>query len=259
MACRLYVDEVGNDNIVSESERYLSLTGITTKVHGHDTQIHPEIETLKNELFGHNPPQYPVILHRREIIRKEKPFDNLQDQATNAIWESRILELIEKLPYIANTVLIDKHEHGRRYGNWQYNPYHYCMLALVERYVLWLNRHNLTGDVLAESRSKKEDKALKSAFRFLYENGTPNILVGTIQRCLTSREIKLQPKSANICGLQLVDMIANPSHQLLKCSLRQETMKAPFATRVVEVLKQHRYARNPKTRKIEGWGLKTLP
>jgi hypothetical protein len=259
MTCRLYIDEVGNDDTVSATERYLSLTGITTKTHGHETKIHPEIETIQNQFFGHNPPQYPVILHRREILRKEKPFDCLQNPQTNIEWETRILGLIETLPYIANTVLIDKQEHSKRYGQWQYNPYHYCMLALVERYVLWLNRHKLTGDVLAESRDKPQDKALKSAFRYLYENGTPNIPVGIMQRCLTSREIKFERKEANICALQLVDMIANPSHQLLKCQLRGETMKAPFTIRVVDALRRHRYARDPKTKKIEGWGLKTLP
>lgn len=259
MTCRLYVDEVGNDDTVSKSERYLSLTGITTKLHGHETKIHPEIEILKNEIFGHNPPQYTIILHRREILRKEKPFDCLQTATINTQWEERILGLIEALPYIANTVLIDKHEHARRYGKWQYNPYHYCMLALVERYVLWLRRQHLTGDVMAEARGKREDRALKAAFQHIYENGTDNIPVETVQQHLTSREIKMQKKDANICGLQLVDMIANPSHQLLKCQLLGEEMKAPFAKRVIEILKQHHYARDPKTRNMIGWGLKTLP
>jgi hypothetical protein len=259
MTCRLYVDEVGNDDTASESERYLSLTGVTTKVHGHDTKIHPEIETLKNDIFGHNPPQYVVVLHRKELVRKEKPFDCLQDPTVNAEWETRILGLLENLPYIVNTLLIDKHEHAARYGAWHYNPYHYCMLALVERYVLWLRRQGLTGDVMAEARGKPEDKALKEAFSYLYENGTGNIPAATVQRHLTSREIKLQKKDANVCGLQLADIIANPSHQLLKCKLRGEEMKAAFGSRVVEVLNKCRYAREPKTGKIEGWGLKTLP
>ena len=115
-------------------------------------------------------------MHRRQILRKENPFDCLADaEKTNAEWERRILALIETLPYIVNTVLIDKHEHAKRYGKWQYNPYHYCMLALVERYVLWLRRNGLTGDVLAEARGPKEDKALKNAFHFLYEYGTDNV------------------------------------------------------------------------------------
>ena len=50
------------------------------------------------------------------------------------------------------SLLIDRQEHSEKYPVWQFNPYHYCMRALVERYVLWLNRHKLTGDVLAEPR-----------------------------------------------------------------------------------------------------------
>jgi hypothetical protein len=195
----------------------------------------------------------------RKFCERKSRLIVLQDKKTNAEWEKRILGLIQTLPYIANTVLIDKHEHARRYGEWQYNPYHYCMLALVERYVLWLNRHKLTGDVLAEARGPKEDKALKNAFRYIYEYGTDNIPADTVQECLTSREIKLQRKETNICGLQLVDMIANPSHRHLKCRLRGEKMQAPFATRVVDLLMQHRYARHPKNGKIDGYGLKTLP
>lgn len=259
MVCRLYIDEVGNDDLITPSERYLSLTGVTTKIQIHERTIAPEIERLKSRLFGHNPPQYVVVLHRREIVRREFPFDPLQHEAINADWQSSILGLIEGLPYIANTVLIDKHEHAERYKVWLHNPYHYCMQALVERYVLWLNRHNLTGDVMAESRFKAEDRKLKAAFTYLYENGTDKIPPRIFQKCLTSREIKLEPKTANVCGLQLADMLANPSHQFLRCRLLDEEMKAPFGKQIVDLLLAKHFARNPKTGQIEGWGLKTLP
>jgi hypothetical protein len=259
MDCRLFIDEVGNDDLVSESERYLSLTGIITKFSAHERVITREIEELKRDLFGHHPVTNPVILHRKEIVRKEPPFQCLWLPEDNAKWEAGILGLIENLPYIAGTALIDKHEHAERYKVWLYNPYHYCMQALVERYVLWLNRHDLTGDVMAESRFKKEDKALKAAFTYLYEHGTDKIPHAVFQRCLTSREIKLEPKESNVCGLQLVDIIAHPSHQLLKCRLRDEEMTARFGKQVTQILLDKHYARNPKTRQIEGWGLKTLP
>jgi hypothetical protein len=141
MTCRLFIDEVGNDDTKTPSERYLSLTGIITKVHGHNTEITPAIEELKNKIFGHNPPQYTVILHRKEIMRREKPFDCSADSGLNSAWEASILKLIESLPYIAVTVMIDKLEHTQRYTVWHYNPYHYCMRALIERYVMWLNSH----------------------------------------------------------------------------------------------------------------------
>ena len=259
MTCRLYIDEVGNDDVATPSERFLSITGITTKVRSHDNIIAPEIERIKATFFNHHPIDNPVILHRREIVRKEAPFESLRNPATNAAWEQQILQLIERLPYIANTVLIDKHEHVNRYQVWHFNPYHYCMRTLVERYVLWLNRHRLTGDVVAEPRYPKVDKALKNSFRYIYRNGTEHVPPNIIQRCLTSHELKFDPKPNNVCGLQLVEMIANPSHQALKSVFTGEPMKATFGRQIVEILDRTHYARNPKTGQIDGWGRKWLP
>ena len=260
MTCRLYIDEVGNDDTKTASEQYLSLTGIITKIRTHDAVIQPEIERLKSEVFGHNPPQWTVILHRKEIVRKEKPyFDCLQNPKVNADWENSLLALIENLPYIATTITIDKQEHVRKYLVWQFNPYHYCMRALVERYVLWLNRNGLTGNVVAEPRFKKQDKKLKRSFNYIYDHGTEHIPAATIQKCLTSREIKFEAKAANVAGLQLVEMIGNPSHQSMCAEFTGVPMTARFGSKVVDVLLKHRYARNPKTRVIDGWGRKKLP
>lgn|SRR5262249_59119066 len=99
MTCRLFIDEVGNDDTRHPGERYLSVTGIITKKVAHDRPITTEIEVLKIDLFGHNPPQWTVILHRNEIVRRVLPFDCLPDPKVNAEWERRILGLIEDLPY----------------------------------------------------------------------------------------------------------------------------------------------------------------
>lgn len=260
MTCRLYIDEVGNDDVNTPEERFLSLTGIITKLHGHDHQITPELEKLKRDIFNHDPATNCIFLHRREIVRKEKPFEALQDPAKNAEWETRILNLIETLPYIAMTVIIDKEEHLKKYQVWHFNPYHYCMRALVERYVLWLNSHGLTGDVVAEPRFKFADKKLKNAFRYIYRNGTENIPAQTVQARLTSQELKFDPKSNNVCGLQLVEMIAHPSHHNLRAAYPgQPPMKAPFGIKVVDILNRVRYRRNPNNGQIEGWGTKRLP
>jgi len=259
MTCRLFIDEVGNDDNKNSSERFLSLTGIITKKYGHDNHITTAIEQLKADFFGHSPPDTVVILHRRELVRKEPPFECLWDADTNKAWEARLLKLIEELPYIAITVMIDKREHSEKYQVWQFNPYHYCMRALVERYVLWLNRHKLTGDVVAEPRFKKQDKKLKRSFSYIFDHGTEHIPAATVQCCLTSREIKFAPKSANVCGLQLVEMIAHPSHQSLKSEYTGEEMTARFGLQLVGALKRARYARKPNTNIIDRWGRKRLP
>lgn len=243
----------------SPSERFLSLTGITAKKTSDERQITPEIERIKCDFFGHNPLERVIVLHRKEILRAEPPFEALRDLAVKTEWDKRILHLIGSLPYIANTVLIDKLEHSERYKVWLFNPYHYCLTALVERYVLWLDRHDLTGDVVAEARDKNPDKKLSKAFNYIYQNGTPFVSAKMIQARLTSRELKLEPKTSNLCGLQLVEMIGHPSYQAMKAECLKEEMTARFGKSIVDILKQSRYARHPDNGTIRGWGQKWLP
>jgi hypothetical protein len=108
-------------------------------------------------------------------------------------------------------------------------------------------------------RFKKQDKKLKRSFAYIYDHGTEHIPAFRMQKCLTSREIKFEPKQANVCGLQLVEIIANPSHQAIKAQFTGQPMSARFSRKVVEVLVRSRYSRHPKTGAIEGWGQKRLP
>ena len=64
MTCRLFIDEVGNDDVNHPAEQYLSLTGIIAKVDAHERRFTPEIEKLKADFFGHKPPTKTVILFR---------------------------------------------------------------------------------------------------------------------------------------------------------------------------------------------------
>lgn len=79
MPCRLFIDEVGNDDVEHPAERYLSLTGAFAKRTACDRQITPQIEAAKAEFFGHDPPNKVVILHRREIVKRLPPFEALKD------------------------------------------------------------------------------------------------------------------------------------------------------------------------------------
>jgi len=259
MTCRLFIDEVGNDDIDHPAEQYLSLTGILCKSRGHNNRIKPLIEAAKATFFGHNPPQKMVILHRKELVRHEPPFEALQDSVVNAKWEETVLDLVSSLPYLAITVMIDKHEHRDRYKVWHFNPYHYCMTALIERYVMWLKRNRETGDVVVEPRFKAVDRALKNAFRHIWNNGTGNVSAREIQDHLTSKELKFAAKTANVCGLQLVELIAHASHHGTKAEYTGVVMKANFGKQIYDVLREKKYCRNPKNSVIKGWGQKWLP
>ena len=66
---------------------------------------------------------------------------------------------------------------------------------------------------MAESRGGAEDKQLKITYRTIYNVGTQWRGTEFFKRSLTSLEIKLKPKLANIAGLQLSDLLAYPSKQ----------------------------------------------
>lgn len=258
---RMYVDEVGNATMRSNrgtaNERYLSLTGIIATLDHVRTVLAPTLEQLKQTYFDSHP-DYPVILHRKELLHKAPPFSALRDPNLEKAFNLDLLELIEGSAITVVTVVIDKVEHSERYGQWAAHPYHYCMQILVERFCLLLASLGATGDVMAESRGGKEDMALKTAFKGLYEHGTQFVRGSLLQARLTSGELKVKQKSANIAGLQLADIIAHPSFAAVKAQHMREALPATFGGEIARILEECKYRRSPNGRTL-GWGKVWLP
>ena len=212
---RLYIDESGDHTYYKlevPDKRYLGLTGIFIETEYYRTTFQPEMERFKQVHFPHNPDE-PVILHREDIINRRGSFWRLRDTERERAFNEEFLQFINEQDYHIITVVIDKKTHIERYGKAAYHPYHYCLAALLERYCGFLNFYNAQGDVLAESRNGAEDLKLKKAYQRLYREGTRQRDSNFFQRALTSSQIKIQPKSANIAGLQLSDLPAHPSKQ----------------------------------------------
>jgi hypothetical protein len=105
-----------------------------------------------------------------------------------------------------------------------------------------------------------EDRKLKESYQRLYERGNDNIPAERWQMRLTSRELKVRPKSANIAGLQLADLIAHPSRRevMLEHGLTCDSRDV-FGDQISAILRQGKYLRNRRTGQIEGYGKKLLP
>jgi hypothetical protein len=262
MRCHLFIDEVGNGDLRGASsidnERYLSLTGIITTLEAYERQFIPQVQSLKEQIFG---PEIAsrVIFHRREIMRREGVFAALRDEGQKSRFDDGMLKLFQDLPYLVHTVVIDKRDHMETYGVWHFDPYHYCLHILIERYVLWLRRHNYTGDVAAEPRNSGPDRRLKESYRGIYNNGTDHIPARTVQRYLTTKELKFTPKSANCPAMQMCDLLAYPSFKAIKREKLGEEPLQDFGQRVVTILEETKYGRNPNNGKIWGIGKKWLP
>jgi len=254
---RIYVDEVGNPDLESSdnpNHRFLSLTGVIIELGYVRQVVQPELEALKSEFFNTHPDD-PVILHRKEMFNRKKPFQVLRDAEVRERFDKRLLDLLGSWQFILVTVCIDKKLHCERYQTWRYDPYHYSMAVLLERYAFFLKRNNAVGDVMAESRGGKEDRRLKDSFYRLWTSGTEFINPDLFQEVLTSSQLALKTKANNIAGLQIADLVAHTSRKeiLLGAGLITGSL-TPFANRVAEII-QLKYDR------VEGrvFGRKLLP
>jgi|SRR5581483_774864 len=242
---RLYVDEVGNSDLGSSdnpNHRFLSLTGVILELPYVAQVLHPQMESLKAEFFGSHPDE-PVIFHRKEMVNAKHPFERLKDVDVLRSFDAKLLGLLKSWDYAVITVCLDKKNHKETYSIWRYDPYHYCLAVLLERFVFFLDRKRWLGDVMAESRGGREDDRLKKSFTRLFEQGTQFLEPLRFQNTLSSRQLKVKPKANNVSGLQLADLIAHPSrNEILREQGLLEREISPFARSVIEIL-QTKYDR----------------
>jgi hypothetical protein len=240
---RLYVDESGNSDLGQSDDpnhRFLSLTGIIIDLDYVRDTMHPEMEALKRRYFESHPDE-PIIFHRHELVYRSPPFEALSDLGVQYAFNQDLLRCLREWEYRVITVCLDKKGHVEAYGIWRRDPYHYCMAVLLERFNFWLRRRGTRGDVMAESRGGKEDRRLKDSFRDLWSDGTQFVNPEQFQSALTSREIKIKTKVANVAGLQLADLIAHPSRTEILAEQGLLGREIPtFAARIIEIL-EHKY------------------
>jgi len=244
---RLFIDESG-DHVGSESyselSRYIGLLGVwfrTTKrrreTEDDYTRFVDDVRTFKNNLFGPRP-EKPVILHRRDIIDRKGPFGILSDPGVRARFDDGLIGLFNRANFTLVCVVIDKHDIVGRHGITAHS-YHIGLAAMLDSYCGWLNQKNAVGDAIAEARGRREDRALKKAYSGVYETGTATFDSETFQRVLTSKNLKIEPKSANIFGLQLADLLANPVKRLLLWEKRHGyDPRCGFNTRLLKVIEK---------------------
>lgn len=236
---RLYIDEVGDPGLAHVNDlqhRFLSLTGVIVESDYVRRRIHPELEAIKTRYFDSHPDE-PVVLHRKELLNATWPFQALMDSETRAAFDAELLAFIRGWDYQVLTVCLDKQAFVAVNLNDTYDPYNYCLTALVELFNNWLHFRESKGDVMIETRGNKEDKKIKEHFRTLWASGTSFVAAGQLQNSLTSREVKINAKDKNISGLQLADIIAHPlrSEILNEHGLLDRPL-APYAAQIVAAL-----------------------
>src|SRR5262245_50827726 len=132
------------------------------------------------------------------------------------------------------------------------------MEILVEKYVQWLERHNGDGDIMPEMRRGKKDAALQKAFNHLQRWGSYYVNSTRIRARLPGKKLKFRAKYENISGLQLCDLLANPSHMHIRFLNGHQVCVGPFSKQIIPILVNSKYDRSTLGR-ILGYGIKSLP
>jgi hypothetical protein len=252
---RLYIDESGDHtyNLLDDtSHRYLALLGVWFQQAKDYVEFADYLERFKRMIFGPRPDK-PVVLHRSEIINRKGPFGLLCNSQVRKKFDAALIEVIGRAQFKMVCVIIDKQTHLDKYTS-PFHPYHYCLAAMLDRYSGWLNYKNAIGDVMAESRAREEDLQLKEAYRRVYESGTLMFNHELHQKALTSKDIKLKPKTANIAGLQLADILAHPVKQALLFEKGKIVATGETFGRQIYGAAEGKFNVNTLTGQVEGYG-----
>ena len=90
---RLYIDETGNADLGASNDpnhRYLSLTGVIILQDHVRNVVAPQLNTLKQDIFNPDPDE-PIILHRKDIMQRNRPFHVLQYTALAQRFDAGLL------------------------------------------------------------------------------------------------------------------------------------------------------------------------
>ena len=112
------------------------------------------------------------------------------------------------------------------------------MEVLVEKYAQFLERKDAIGDIMPEGRKGPKDARLQSVYETVRKDGTFYVNKDRICARIPSVHLKFRYKPDNIAGLQLCDLLAHPSHMIIRERLGHSVEIGAFSARIKTLLMQ---------------------
>ena len=206
---RLYIDESGDHTyrlLDDENRRFLGITGVLIRRDAYDAIVF-RLEQLKRKHLRYDPDDPPILV-RSDIVKRKGTFGRFREHPLRQAWASDVLTFFQGLSCHAFTVVIDKQTHHERFGSASVNPYHYSFEVLLTRVRGLLHHMSMTADVMAESRGKAEDQALKEAYLSFWQCGSQYLTAAEVHEAFPNSELVTRRKDHNVAGLQVADLLA---------------------------------------------------
>jgi Protein of unknown function (DUF3800) len=256
---RLYIDEVGTDAVThldKDKHRYLSLSGCAMDLTHAATVLEPKMDWIKANILQHDPDS-PAIFHRTDILGRKGIFEKLRENAVCARFDEAILRLLSSTNFVLITAFMDKQAMMNK-ENWRNKePYFYLMEIILEKYTQFLERGKSIGDIMPESRGLAKDSLLQEAYLKVRNKGTYYVAKERMEAAVPSKHLKFRWKKDNIAGLQLCDLVAHPSHMIIREKIGHDVDLGVFTQKIRPILQDVKYDRS-KAGSIWGYGMKVV-
>jgi len=247
----MFIDDTGDVEDAATNDpkrRYASITGVIIEWDYYHKNFDVAFRSLKQEHFGLTSKGRPPILRRHDIMARQGPFAVLQDQAKRDVWDAAIFQFYQMAEYTVITSAIDKIAFYHRHQTWQGDIYLLLVQTAIERYFFFLRSKRAVGDVMAEAMSAKKDRALEARYRHLLTAGFQQHSAADLAKYLTSVELKVKPKSDDISGLQMADLLASICFHT--CHARYGRVVGRgltgFSKRVGDLVEAEKFYRHPQ-------------
>jgi len=202
----MFLDESGDHNLEKIDKQYpvFVLAGVIFDNDYYNKTAKEAIRKFKFKNFGTE----KIILHTADIYRNKKGFEILKDKKAREKFFDSMFALLNLLDFEIVACGIQKKKHLLRYGIAAVDPYLLSLEFLVERFIFSLDDCKEKGMIIAESRDKQLDNQLELAWLNLKIKGTRFLEPSRITDKIT--DFKILPKSKNIDGLEIADLIVSP-------------------------------------------------
>lgn len=240
----LFIDESGDHNLEKIDKQYpvFVLAGVIFDNDYYNKTAREAIKKLKLKIFGTD----NIILHTADIYRNKNGFESLKNEKTRKKFLESMFAVLNLLNFEIVATGIQKKKHLLRYGLAAVDPYLLSLEFLVERFIFSLDDCGEKGIIIAESRDKQLNNQLELAWLNLKIKGTRFLEPSRITDKII--EFKILPKSKNISGLEIADLIVSPIGRKIMGKPEKEDFK---------IIKK-KFRRNGSN-KIMGHGLVVFP
>jgi len=202
----LFLDESGDHNLSVVDPQYplFVLGGVIVEKDYAGGELPAELNDFKRRIFGRT----DIVLHTADITRNRNGFEQMKDVGFREAFYAELNALMRKLEYTVVACAVRKAEHLSRYGVAALDPYLLSLDVLVERFCYEVGSRAGDGVIVAEKRDPTLDRELDIAWLNLKVQGTRYMQAKEIDRRIIG--VNLRPKSDNIAGLQLADLVVTP-------------------------------------------------